>query len=513
MDELVTQLLSHIKGIWKYRWYAVATMWVVAIAGWIAVSMLPDRYESSARVYVDTESVLKPLMAGMALPPNLEQQVIIMSRTLISRPNVERVMRMIDLDIRAKTTTDREQLINDLTDDIKIAATGRDNLFTITYENEDPKVAQGVVQSLLTIFVEGSIGDKKDEADSAIRFIDEQIKAYEEKLVAAEIALKQFKQKNMGMMSGQGGDFVSQLSAASDSVNQARLELREAEQSRDAIKSQIANYEPDVAPEKPKARVAPTPEIDARIETLNKNLDAMRLNFTEEHPDVISTKRLIAALEKRKVDEAKLIEPSIESEKSYSPMLQQLNITLADAEARVAAMRARVDEYANRYSRLRSMSYAVPEVEADLAKLNRDYEVNKGNYEQLLSRRDAAKMSGDMSAQTELVSFKVIDPPTAPNIPTGPNRVRLFSLVLLGALASGIGIAFAMSQIRPTFHSLGSLRELTGRPILGSVSMIWTAQEVIKQKRSRYAFGFTLLFLFTLYAMLMTRTILKVAPL
>ena len=365
MDELVTQLLSHIKGIWKYRWYAVATMWVVAIAGWIAVSMLPDRYESSARVYVDTESVLKPLMAGMALPPNLEQQVIIMSRTLISRPNVERVMRMIDLDIRAKTTTDREQLINDLTDDIKIAATGRDNLFTITYENEDPKVAQGVVQSLLTIFVEGSIGDKKDEADSAIRFIDEQIKAYEEKLVAAEIALKQFKQKNMGMMSGQGGDFVSQLSAASDSVNQARLELREAEQSRDAIKSQIANYEPDVAPEKPKARVAPTPEIDARIETLNKNLDAMRLNFTEEHPDVISTKRLIAALEKRKVDEAKLIEPSIESEKSYSPMLQQLNITLADAEARVAAMRARVDEYANRYSRLRSMSYAVPEVEAD----------------------------------------------------------------------------------------------------------------------------------------------------
>lgn len=513
MDELVTQLLSHLKGIWKYRWYAAATIWFVAIAGWLTVSMLPDNYESSARIYVDTESVLKPLMAGMALPPNLEQQVTIMSRTLISRPNVERVMRMIDLDIKAKTTKDREQLIKSLTDEIKIAATGRDNLFTITYDNEDPKIAQGVVQSLLTIFVEGSIGDKKDEATSAIRFIDEQIKAYEEKLVAAEVALKQFKQKNMGMMPHQGGDFIAQLSAVSDSLNQARLDLREAEQGRDAIKSQIADYEPAPISEKKSARVAPNPEIDARIDALNKNLDSLRLNFTEEHPDVVSTKRLIAALEQRKKDEAKLIEPSADPEKSYSPMLQQLNITLTDAEARVASMRARVGEYSSRYNRLKSMSNAVPEVEAELAQLNRDYEVNKSNYQQLIERRDAAKMSGEMSANTELVSFRIIDPPTAPQVPTGPNRVRLFSLVLLGALASGIGIAFVMSQIRPTFHSLSSLREITGRPILGSVAMIWTDQELIKRKRSLYAFGFSLLFLFALYGVLMTKTILKVAPL
>ncbi|TAN77795.1 MAG: chain length-determining protein [Gallionella sp.] len=513
MHELITQLLSHLKGIWKYRWYAAAAIWLIAIAGWLVVHMLPDNYESSARIYVDTQNVLKPLMAGMAQPPNLEQQVAIMSRTLISRPNVERVMRMVDLDIKAKTVKDREQIINDLTSGIRIATTGRDNLFTISYSNENSKIAKDVVQSLLTIFVEGSLGDKKQEATSAIRFIDDQIKAYEEKLVSAETALKTFKQKNMGLMPRQGGDYVTQLSTAADSLNQAKLELREAEQARDALKKQIAGDQPALlAEEEESTSAVSNPEIDARIQSLNKNLDALRLNFTEQHPDVISTKRLIARLEERKKEEAKLVKHSSDPGKNYSPMLQQLNVALAEAEARTASMKARVEEYSSRYNRLKSMSNAVPEVEADLAQLNRDYEVNKANYGKLLERREAAKLSGDMSDTTELVTFRIIDPPTAPQTPTGPNRAKLFSLVFLGALISGIGIAFMMSQIRPTFHSQSILREITGRPVLGTVAMIWTDQEIIKQKRSLYAFGFSLLLLLSLYGILMARAIQKIAP-
>ena len=207
MEELITRLLSHLKGMWKYRWYGVAVVWLVAVAGWLKVYTLPDNYESSARIYVDTQNVLQPLMAGMAVAPNIEQQVSIMSRTLISRPNVERVMRMVDLDIKAKTTKEHEQLINDLMSDIKIMSTGQDNLFTISYGNDDPKIAKDVVQSLLTIFVEGGLADKKQDTTSALRFIDDQIKDYQEKLVAAETALKEFKQKNMGLIPGQGTDY------------------------------------------------------------------------------------------------------------------------------------------------------------------------------------------------------------------------------------------------------------------------------------------------------------------
>lgn len=280
MEELITQLLSHIKGIWKYRWYAVVAIWFIAVAGWLIVYTLPDSYESSARIYVDTQNILQPLMSGIATTPNLEQQVVLMSRTLISRPNVERVMRMVDLDIKAKTIKEREKLINDLTNDIKIVSTGRDNLFTISYTNENPKIAKDVVQSLLTIFVEGSLGDKKQDTTSAIRFIDDQIKDYQQKLVAAETALKEFKQKNVGLLPGQGSDYATQLSSAADSLNQAKLELREAEQSRAALKKQIAGDEPSLVIDGA-SDMDPNPEIDARIEALNKNLDALRLNFTD----------------------------------------------------------------------------------------------------------------------------------------------------------------------------------------------------------------------------------------
>src|SRR5678809_838559 len=133
MEELTTQLLVYVKGIWKYRWISVLAAWVVAIAGWVIVYKMPDDYQASARIYVDTQNVLKPLMAGMTISPDLQQQVSIMSRTLISRPNVERVIRMVDLDIKAKNVKEQENLVKDLMSKIQLGAAGRDNLFTIHY--------------------------------------------------------------------------------------------------------------------------------------------------------------------------------------------------------------------------------------------------------------------------------------------------------------------------------------------------------------------------------------------
>ena len=509
MEELITQLLSLLKGVWKYRWYSVIIAWIVFLAGGATVYTLPDNYQASARVYVDTQNVLKPLLSGMTSVPNIEQQVSIMSRTLLSRPNLEKVLRMVDLDIKANTAKDREQLINDLATNITIAGTGRDDLYTLSYNNKNPKLAKDVVQSLLTLFVEGSFGDKNQDSATAIQFIETQIKSYEEKLVTAENALKDFKLKNSGLMPHQGGDYAAQMSAMNDSLNQAKLELREAEQSRNAIKNQISDDEPD----DPGAAQAPAtvsnPEIDGRIQGLQKNLDSLRMQFTEQHPDIIATKRLIAKLEAQKLEEAKLKKHSGDRGLNYSPMLQQLNVALSEAEARVAAMKARVGEYSARSARLKSLSNAIPEVEAQLTRLNRDYQVNKSNYDQLVARRESAKLSGQLSNTTDMMTFRVIDPPTVPLSPSGPNRTRLLSMVFIGALLAGIGIAFLISKIRPTFLSQSDLREVTGLPILGTVSMNWTDREKQKRKKSLYAFGFSFILLFTLYGGVIANMLFK----
>lgn len=497
MAELTALALNFLKAIGKYRWYAVAITWIVALCGWVVVLKLPNQYESSARVYVDTQTILKPLLQGMTTLPNLDQQVYFMRRTLLSRPNVERVMRMVDLDVKATTPKEHEEMIDKMISRIKIAGTERENIYTITYTAPTAQQGKDVVQAFLTIFVEGSFGGKKQDSEKAIQFIDDQIRSYEEKLVAAENALKDFKIRNMGKLPNEGADFNSRVNGTTEALNQARLELAEAEQARNVLRRQVSG-----APAAAGERAAPPPtdpELETRIAAVTKNLDSLRLQFTEQHPDIIANRRLLDQLLARKEEESKRPRQALDPGASYSPMLQQLNVSLSEAEARVASLQARVAEYSARLGTLRAQSAEVPEIEAQLAQLNRDYEVNRENYQKLVERRESAKLSGDLSSATDMLTFRVVDPPTAPAFPSGPNRMMLFSAVFLGALAAGLAGAFLMSQLRPTFLSQAALREATDFPILGSISMNWTAAQTVRRKRRMIALGISVLVLFGMY--------------
>lgn len=493
MAEINATIHHFLKAIGKYRWHAVLITWIVALAGWAIVFKLPNQYETSARVYVDTQTILKPLLSGMTTLPNLDQQVMFMRRTLISRPNVEHVMREVDLDVKAGNAKEHEKMVDELMEKIKIAGTERENIYTITFTAPDPKLGKDVVQSLLTLFVEGSFGGKKQDSEKAVQFIDDQIKYYEAKLAAAENSLKEFKIRNMGMLPRDGADYGMQMAQANEALGQARLELAEAEQARDTIRRQITG---DGKPGEP---VPADPELEARIATVTKNLDALRLQYTEQHPDIVANRRLLEQLLARKQDQASQGRRSADPGAGYSPMLQQLNVNLSEAEARVASLRARVAEYAARTQRLRERSAEVPEIEAQLAQLNRDYEVNRDNYQKLVQRRESAKLSGDLSSATDMLTFRVVEPPTAPLTPSGPNRAQLFTLAFLFALAAGLGVAFLMSQVRPTFLSQSALREVTGVPILGSIGMNWTEEQKVRRKRRLHALGASVLLLFGVY--------------
>jgi len=498
MAEITAVLLNFLKAIGKYRWYAVVITWTVALVGWAVVLRLPSQYDASARVYVDTQSILKPLLSGMTTMPNLEDQVVFMRRTLLSRPNIERLMRDVDLDVKAKDTKEHEKIVNELMSKIRLSGTERDDIYTIAYVSDNPKLAKDIVQALLTIFMEGSFSGKKQDSDKAVQFIDDQIKTYEDKLAAAENTLKEFKIKNMGMLPG-SGDFSGQLSGATDQLNQAKLELSEAEQARNAIRRQI-NGEPAKPGTQTIDPALIDPELESRIATVQKNLDTMRLQYTEQHPDVIANKRLLDQLLAQKADLGKTKKRSLDPGAGYSPMLQQLTVSLSQADARVASLRARVNEFAARVDSLRSRSSTAPEIEAQLTQLNRDYDVNKANYQRLVERRESARLSGDLTTATDMLSFRVIDPPTVPTQPTGPNRLRLFSMVFGAALVAGLAAAFLMSQVRPTFMSQTTLRDTTGLPVLGAIGMNWTTEQTVRRKRRLVAVGVSVLLLLGAYA-------------
>ena len=475
MEDIVRQLIGYARGMWLYRWWGLLAAWIVGIAAAIGIYVLPDRYESSARIFVDTQSVLKPLMTGLAVQPNIDQQVTILSRTLISRPNIEKLIRMADLDLAIKNDQDREETIDRLTRTLAIRGTGRDNLFTLSYQDEQPERAKRVVQSFVSIFVEAGLGDKRKDTDSARRFIEEQIKTYEQKLEEGENRLKEFKLKNLELLGSGKPDYVGQMAQMREQLNQARLELREAENSRDALKRQLEGQSANAISAAPDMSMMAVPELDGRISTLKANLDNLLQRYTEAHPDVVGARKMLKQLEdqRNKELEARRAEALANpGARSPDPMYQQSQLAIGSAEATVASLRARVAEYESRYKELEKSSQMVPQIEAEFTQLNRDYDVNKRNYDLLLNRRESASMSVEMDSSAGLAEFRLIDPPSTPQKPAAPNRTLLMPLAGLVALISGFVVTFLLSQLRPSFQDARSLREVTGLPLLGVVSMV-----------------------------------------
>ncbi len=491
MNEILEKIRRVLRDVWLHRWVGLVVAWIVVIVGAIAVYLMPDQYQATARVYVDTQSILRPLMSGLAVELNTDQQIMIMSRTLISRPNIEKVVSMSDLDLQVKTPEQKEALIDSLTRKIELQNTGGINLYSISLKDSKPETAKKIVQSLLTIFVESNLGSNRKDTDTAKSFLDDQIKAYEQKLEAAENALKDFKIHNMGTMPGSGKDYYTQMSEAATELAQARLSLSEAENARDALKRQMVGEEPVFLGDGDNQ--GSSPEIDSRIANLKQKLDELRLQYTEQHPDIVGTKRIIADLEQQKKKEmaarAKTTPAIAKSGLGGNPVYQQIQIQVAQRDAEVASLRARVGSYEARYQQLKNAAVSVPKVEADYQQLNRDYAINKANYEKLLASRESAQMSSEMDSNAGAVEFRVVDPPRVDPVPVAPNRMLLMSLVFLGSLGGGLAVAFLLSQIKPTVSDRKMLREITGLPVLGAVAMIWTPDQIQQRRRQLTAFS------------------------
>lgn len=503
MDELFGQVISVLKGMWKHRWPGIAVAWIVALVGSVVVLAVPDKYEASARIFVDTQSILKPLMAGLAVQPNVEQQITMLSRTLISRPNVEKLIRMADLDLSNTSKVEQEQLIERLTKSLEIRNAGKDNLYTLSFRDPNPGKAKRVVQALVSIFVESSLGETRKDSDTAKKFIEEQIKTYVAKLGEAEARLKEFKIKNIELQTAEGKDMSTRIGEVSTQLNQARLELREAENARDAArkqldaeKSQASNVAAKPILQESAIQVA-TPEIDARIAAQKNNLDGLLQRFTEQHPDVGSTRRLLKDLEEQKRREVAELRKTamanptpVAAVNAVNLAAQELGRLLATSEVQVASLRARVSEYESRLVRAREQMKTAPQIEAEFAQLNRDYGIHKKNYEDLVSRREQAGLSSDLDSASGIADFRLIDPPRASDKPVAPNRLLLMPVALIAALAAGLGVAFVLSQLRSVFFDARAVRNTIGLPVLGVVTLVRTDAARLRARRELRMFGF-----------------------
>lgn len=485
-QEILHQVLDEIRGAWRFRWWGLAASWAICAIGWFMVFLTPDRFEANARVFVDTRSILRPLLEGLAINPDVASGLDLVRAALLSRPNIEKVARESNLDLGAKTAEEKDRLVRSIQERITIQAvdaraTARpgEGLFRIGFQDQERNKSIEVVQTLLTAFVEDALGEKRAGQETAQRFLEEQIAGHERRLSEAEARLAEFKKDNVGMMPDTRGDYFARLQEASGSLDTLRTSLAVAESRRAEIQRQLTGEEPflfgfDAGPETSTATGA-AGDLTYRIQQLEKTLDELSLRYTEKHPEVISTRATLEEVRRRHAEELARVKAggratgSLASSLKTNPIYQNLEIELNRTQIRVAELRQELAEAQARVGGLRRRVDTVPEVEAELARLNRDYEVTRQRYLELVKRRETASMSEEAD-RTGTVKFQVIDPPAADFRPVAPNRPFLLVSVLLLGLTAGAGVTYLLNLVRPAFHSLRSLAEVTGVPVLAAVS-------------------------------------------
>ncbi|MBI1425241.1 MAG: hypothetical protein GC149_17470 [Gammaproteobacteria bacterium] len=507
MYEQLQQIRMYLSGMWKYRWFGIAASWVVCIGVWTFVYLKPDVYEATGKIQIDMNTLLKPILKGLAVEADQSNTVTLMTRQLMSRPVLERIIRETDLGLSAKNQLQLQNLIIHLRNNISISnprsqdgGSRADSIVTISYKDPNPKLAYSVVKKVLDTLVESTLGANQTDTDVAHAFLRDQIKDYEKRLYDAEQKLADFKKKNADVMPEQGGGYYNRLQTATDNLRKIESDLQLARNKVKILKLQIQQ---EIAR-------SVTASYDKKIQEHEDKLNSLLLQFTDNHPDVQAEKSIIASLKKSKEDAIKNasgVQDQAQNDDSLQldRVYQNLQIALKEAEVNVSNIEASRVEQQRLIKSLQKQVDTVPEIEAQLSRLNRDYEITKAKYSELVSRLDSARISSQAEKSSEDINFKVIEPPIVPIIPVGPKRMLLNSAAILAGLAAFFGVTFLILQLKPVFLTKKELANLTGLPVLGTVTMVLDAETKSSKRKERIimiSLGFAQLLVFSAIVLL-----------
>ena len=482
MRLMPSQAIPIVQAMWRHRWLAVGTAWLVCTAGWVASAFVPTKYESTARVYLNADPLLTPLLRGLAADTDPGRHLDFMQRTLLSRPNLEQLIRLTDLDTGIQTPAEKEALFKHLATDISVTPITL-NLLALSYRDSDPVMAKNIVQSLLTIFAERMAGSSRADMDSAQRFLDGEIASYRDQLRAAEKRRADLADKYPDIVRNRspdapgGDDGGNRLEQARATAAQLKLELTDAVSKRDTIQKELASVPATLSVDQGLQVIVTgghlTP-VEERLQEIRVKLDGLLLKYTEEHPDVKAARQAVAQLqaEATKAPGGGAGQGNA-ANKGQIPngAYDQIKVRLVDAEAVVNAVQRRLTAAETQVTKIEQIAQSAPGVLVQAQDLDRDYSVLKRNYMELVARRESTQIANAADTKTEQIQFRIVDPPQVPVIPVAPNRPLLVTYVLLLGIGAGVVAPLLVMQLDRSFATLGQLRNL-GVPILGSVSRL-----------------------------------------
>ena len=480
-DQLIL-IYSYLHGIWRYRWSALVICWIVALTGWVVVYSLPNQYTSQAIIHIDTTSVMKPLLEGLAVDSEVEAGLGIMTQLLLSRKNLEEVIRQTDMDLEVRDSVAMDLLVNKLASSIVLERDGQSrrrssNIYKLSYQGGSAELVYQVTSKLLNTLIEATMSSARTDTAEAQVFLDRQIAEYETRLTAAEQKLAKFKRANVGFMPDERGGYYNRLQREQSELDDIRSELRLEKRRHSEMLKQLDGESPLLDNNSYGALKV------LKLRQYREQLEILLSQYTEQHPDVQALRASIAdVMAGGNVLGDGTVDIGTGDSVEFNPVYQELKADIHRASIEVETLKIRLTEQESSVEALKQAVDILPDVEAKLAKLNRDYEITRERHLDLVARRESARLAQAVGLSGSNINFRIIDSPRVATKPSGPNRLLLLSVVLLAAISAGLGWGFLRYLIQPTFIDSSQLREKIGLPVLGSVGLYLTAQHKIRRR-------------------------------
>ena len=465
MDDIAVLLRRYALGTWRRRWIALGAAWLICLTGWVGVMSLPPSYAASAQVYVAADPVLTPLLRGIAIGGGISSEVALLQRTLLSRPNLEALIAKADLLRGNDTPPAHEALVGQLAKTIRIVPE-TDSLFTISYSDADPARAYAIVQSLLSIFIERATGSDQTDLANAQHFLDSQIALYRQRLRDTEQRRAAFLAKYIQLLPGADGS-VSQFDAARATVRSLQGRLEDAEAQQSMLAGELAKTPPMLAVSDggPGGSSA---NADA-LAKAEQHLAELSQRYTDAYPGVIAARQTIAALEAVPGGNAGGVAAGAR-QSVPNPIYDELKLQLVDAATSALALQRALKAATAERDRLAELARSQPGLQAAFINLDRNYEVLRKQYQDLLTRQESMQITAAANIDANRVQLQVVNPPQMPTIPIAPPRTLLLAAVLLGGLGGGVGIALLLTHADSSSYTVQDLRAI-GLPVAGGISL------------------------------------------
>jgi polysaccharide chain length determinant protein (PEP-CTERM system associated) len=514
MLPIFEHIYDELHSAWRFRWWALLVATVVAVLGWLAVFAMPDRYEAGARVFVDTRTALAPVIAGLTVEQDVDAQLNLVRQSLLAGSQLRKIA--IDSGVLSPTVTEpakQAKVLDALASRVILTVKSANErqtdaeagaIYGISYQDSNRERSVKVTEVLLNTLVEKTLGGKREGSETAQKFLETQIQDYERRLRIAEDRLAEFKKRNVGLMPTEQGGYFGQLQAEIDAAKKAETDLKIAVSKRAELNRQLRGESVIGASGSTSVMggsgITSGSDTVTRIKETQAKLDELLLRFTDKHPDVIAARQTLEELQKRRVAEIESLRRGdanavASSGAATNPVVQSIQLQLNQAELEIASLNGQLSQHRSKAAELRQRLDTAPQVEAEFAALNRDYDVNKTQYTALLANYEKARL-GEQADKAGSVRFEIVEPPNASFAPVFPRRTLFIAAILVIACAIGAGTAFLLHLLRPVVGSARSLAALTGLPVLGVVASAFPGRINAGARRSLLQFSFGVVCLF-----------------